>query len=861
MRTRSMPGRLAAAAIAAVATLAGAAAPAGATSTFTLTRVFGQNRLQTADQVNMKAFPSGTGTVFLADGNSGHETDALAASGAAGVAGVGILLTDNGSQVPQDTLNALSDNKATTIYVVGGSASVPASQVAQLQASHYQVFTPFQGASRYDTMQLIDTQVFQASTVGKDAAGNPTAILASGDDAHFVDALSAGGLAFNRHFPVILTNSTSSALQSQAQTVITQLGIKHLIVVGGPSAVPASQYSPPPSGVTQVDVEYGSDRSATSQKLADYAIGAGYVKNTGMVLARGDDGADALTGSVLAGGADVPTVVTDSPTNLGSAAAFASEHASTLTGASTVLGGTAAVPDSQVSSVQSAGQGVTPAKAGTFNGGGNNTLGVATFPTPSSSNTVAAEPTSGNFVEGGLSYNYGPNDTYQLATTSNGSTSCTTDTYTDFQNRLSTGDEVAGNYNPTGTSTFCLDDIAPAPPATVTAAQDKQNGGVDISFPASGTPDVTTYKVYRATATSTSPLSPNLTCPAVAGTPGSSPQTAPGSAWTAIGQVSSTGASTYTANDSTPPPSSGTAPYYCYAVSSVGPSAGGTQEGTAQPAAQNTNSSGNAGVQPGLPASSTTMHLTAIAVQSQVVTLTYNAPVNCATVDGNGTAPSSNPSATSYDYTVTAGGSAATINGILSCGQDSSSSALTNANQVALELATSQPQGTTVTATAKSGTDNNTVCSTTTASGCEPVGDSASTASSAPVTPLMRGLAVSNTTITVTFNEPIACSTVDGDPADSSSSLSSLPTYKYDFTVSAPAPSGGTAPTVSSVKCAGTPSSPGGLDPAVTITLSGTPGPGTVTVTAQTGTDNNTIGSPFGSSAEPAGDTLSVQVS
>ena len=578
-------------------------APAHATAAFTLSRLAGADRYLTASAIDQAAYPSGEPTVLLADGLSRHQSDALSAAGVEGAFGVGVLLTDDTGTVPSSTLSALSANKVQKIVVVGGTSAVTQSQINQLQSKGYQVTTPYQGASRWQTMKMVDESMGGA---GADASGNATAILASGEDTHLVDALSAGGISYAKHFPIILTNSTGPGLQPEAQQVISDMGIKHLIVVGGTASIPATEYSPPPSGVTKVDVESGKDRSETSKVLADFAISSSWLTDTHLTVARGDDGADALAGAALSGVRGWPTVVTNSPSDNGSSTAFATEHTSTLNGTSYVFGGTSAVPDSQLSAIQKAGQGGSqtgsPAPAGTF--------GTAAGTTPA----VTGEDTS-TFTEGGLTYTYKSGDTYQLVTTSSNpgsSPTCTTDSFGDFQSRLTNGDSVSGNYQPTGTSTFCLNDIAPHAPSSVTATTNTSGSGVTVSWTppsTAGTDNISAYTVWRATATEQIPMSGQFSCPAAYNNaPGTSPQNPPTSSngYQAVATVQGAASNTYNDTSAT----SGNS--YCYAVSSdalapAGTGPNSTQIGTAQPAApsqlQPSNPSAQAGA--GQPATGT----------------------------------------------------------------------------------------------------------------------------------------------------------------------------------------------------------------------------------------------------------------
>ena len=741
IRTRAA----AAALVAAAAAGAVVAGPARATDSFTLQRIQGTDRYQTAGAVNQAAFPSGEPTALLADGVPGHETDALAAAGLEGVAGTGVFVTDNTTSVPANTLSALSAAKVKNIAVLGGSSAVSSSQVSELQSKGYTVSTPFAGSTRYQTMLMIDSAI-QPSQVGKDSAGNPTAILASGDNAHFVDALSAGGLAYGQKFPIILTNSQGPGLQPEAQQVITNLGIKHLIVVGGTASVPASEYTPPPSGVSQVTVESGSDRSNTSKTLADYAVFNSWLKSTAMTVARGDDGSDALAGAAFAGVNQVPTVVTNSPTDPGSAPAYATEHKSTLAGTSWVFGGTGAVPDSQVSAIEVAGGAASTAPPGTI--------------APKSTDVVTGA-SSTSFVQSGQSYAYGPGDTYQIDTTSatpGSSPSCTADNFADFQSRLSQGDQVTGTYEPGKTSTFCLNDIAPPPPSNVAAAGNGQGGGVTVTWtpPSAASADgIPGYPVWRAPANVPNPQAPSqcITCPAAdTVAPGTSPQTPPASSsgWTSLGTVSSTGSSGsggsgtgFSYNDTT----ASNPNYYCYAVSSVSPAATGSPApATAAPAnpAQVSQPGTGSPVQASLATAGASPVMQSMTAVGNTLTITYNENINTADVQADGS-----------QFVITIGGSAT----------PSPARAWGAGAQVFLDLPTTHSVGTQITVTAQNGKNGRTVCAANSTTACEKVGDSqsATEAAATGLAPKIVGVAgsASSQTVTVTYNEAIDCATVD----------------------------------------------------------------------------------------------------
>jgi len=285
---------------------------------------------------------------------------------------------------------------------------------------------------------MIDNS-FTPSTVGKDPSGNNTAILASGDYAHLVDALAAGGLAYAKKFPVILTPTGSTTLGSQASSEISSLQIKHLIVVGGTASIPSSQYTPNPSGVTTVDVLSGADRSATSEAIEKAAVGTYGFATTKLGIAAGatfvgstsqvqNDGADALSSAPYLGDPE-PMCVTNGPTDVGSAAKCVSDVNPTTVD---WLTGTANLPASQRSTILAGSSGGAPG-AYTVSGGslsaqastatatsqGATTYTVSGLPTASGTTAnVALFPCTGTAQTGNNTTNGAP-------TTTSGSTTFT----------------------------------------------------------------------------------------------------------------------------------------------------------------------------------------------------------------------------------------------------------------------------------------------------------------------------------------------------------------------------------------------------------------------------------------------------
>ncbi|MGH9102192.1 MAG: cell wall-binding repeat-containing protein [Acidimicrobiales bacterium] len=305
------------------------APPAAASSGFSFSRIRGIDRYATAAGVAVAGFPSGAGTAILATGDD--FPDALAGAFLAGSYGAPILLTEP-SAMPPATAQALTALNVHRVVVLGGTLAVSADQVSALSREGYQV-ARIAGQSRYDTMAAIAEQ--PGTSVGTDAQGRPTAILATGTT--FPDALAAGALSGARRLPILLTPGTSR-LGTQAAAALVQLHIGHVLIVGGTAAVSASVAAQVQGMGIATTRLAGHDRSATAAAVAQREVSSWGLSSSGFVVARGDAFPDALGGAALAVALEEPLLLTASPLDPGSALTYASDHGSGLSGAAAVGG-------------------------------------------------------------------------------------------------------------------------------------------------------------------------------------------------------------------------------------------------------------------------------------------------------------------------------------------------------------------------------------------------------------------------------------------------------------------------------------------------------------------------------------------
>ena len=286
-------------------------------------------------------------------------SDALAASYLAGTLGTGELLTPPGA-LASVTEQAIEREGITNVYVVGGPLAVSASVVDQIEAlpvvacgggglagasgAHVQVTRIF-GPTAYGTAEWVAeypaaTDVGSVNLAGAYAGTNqtggqgrynvtagaasaapsstgrlPTAILATGRT--FQDAESASALSYADHLPVLLTTPTS--LSAPAAAALVDLGIRQVIVMGGPDAVSNAVVTALEDRSMSVLRVAGSTYAETAVKLADLelapassAMGLGWSPTGTVTVARGDYFSDGIAGAVVAADA-VPASTGSSP--------------------------------------------------------------------------------------------------------------------------------------------------------------------------------------------------------------------------------------------------------------------------------------------------------------------------------------------------------------------------------------------------------------------------------------------------------------------------------------------------------------------------------------------------------------------
>lgn len=265
-------------------------AAAAASATPTTTRIAGTDRYATAVAASQKQFPNGARTVMLASG--ANYPDALAAAPAAAAAGGDLLLTAP-TALPSAVQAELRRLKPSAVYLIGGTAAVGSTVAAQVRSIAGVTAGRLAGADRYATSAAIAAAFFPTASA---------AFIATG--AGFPDALSAAGAAAGLKAPVMLVPGTGSAPTAAVSAQLTRLHPTNVYVVGGTSVVSAAMQRTLAASRPVIRLA-GADRYATgvavSTKFHPSARAA--------VIASGANFPDALVGSVLAGWAAGPLLL------------------------------------------------------------------------------------------------------------------------------------------------------------------------------------------------------------------------------------------------------------------------------------------------------------------------------------------------------------------------------------------------------------------------------------------------------------------------------------------------------------------------------------------------------------------------
>lgn len=154
------------------------------------------------------------------------------------------------------------------------------------------------GANRYDTSIAVSRNGWNATS--------DYVVIASGED--FGDALSAAPLAKKYNAPILLVSKDNLDNQSDSASSLTKelsrLKAKKAFIIGGIGSVSSKVEDAIKNKGIEIERISGNDRYDTSIEIAK-KVGA----NNGVVIAKGDDFADALSAAPIAASKEMPIIL------------------------------------------------------------------------------------------------------------------------------------------------------------------------------------------------------------------------------------------------------------------------------------------------------------------------------------------------------------------------------------------------------------------------------------------------------------------------------------------------------------------------------------------------------------------------
>jgi putative cell wall-binding protein len=188
-------------------------------------RLSGADRYEVAVNVYRELYPLlDPMKIVLANGNA--FADALVGGYLAYGIGIDPLLLTTPNQLPPVVKSVIQENPPQEVTIIGGIDSVSAHVETELKELGVKEINRITGADRYE----ISAKVADLSPTA--GGGQDTALIVSGEDAAFGDALAVSSQAAGKQLPILLVQSNH--LPESIQNYLKKhREIKHFLIVGG----------------------------------------------------------------------------------------------------------------------------------------------------------------------------------------------------------------------------------------------------------------------------------------------------------------------------------------------------------------------------------------------------------------------------------------------------------------------------------------------------------------------------------------------------------------------------------------------------------------------------------------------------
>lgn len=298
---------------------------------YSLKRLSGKNRFESAVAVSQEQFPTtgSAGAVFLA--RSDQYADALAAAPLIAQKNGTLLLTqlDALPDVSSAELQrALGSDHTKKIFLLGGTAMISSAQQTNIANTFGYPVTRLAGADRIDT----------AITIANKLNDKNTAFIINKD--YWADSISVSAPAVKTGYYILPTAGTT--LDSRVADFITShTTITNAIVVGGTSGLSATIVNNLTSLGLSVERIAGSNRYETNRLLAERF----FPTPPSITFADGDSFMDGLTGAAIAASNNAPMILVpsfDGQSIVNTTYPYLNTHHTTLT-TGLLVGGTSVI--------------------------------------------------------------------------------------------------------------------------------------------------------------------------------------------------------------------------------------------------------------------------------------------------------------------------------------------------------------------------------------------------------------------------------------------------------------------------------------------------------------------------------------
>lgn len=253
----------------------------------TYTRLSGSDRYETSSKIALNGWTQ-SDYAILALGED--YPDALCASPLAGKYKAPILLTEKDS-LPSSTLSTIQQLKVKNIFIIGGTGVISSAVENQLTSMGIAI-TRLAGQDRYETDIAVAKQLDNVSQIA----------VVTGED--YADALSIAPIAVKLNMPIILVSKDN--IPQEVKDYISSQSITKTYVIGKGTSIDNEDGLP---NITEIN---GQDKY--SRNIAIINAFKGSFDFSTIYLATGNNFADALSGSILAGMNGNPLILVGSDT-------------------------------------------------------------------------------------------------------------------------------------------------------------------------------------------------------------------------------------------------------------------------------------------------------------------------------------------------------------------------------------------------------------------------------------------------------------------------------------------------------------------------------------------------------------------